>query len=156
MITGTDIIQGIGVSRPDLVPNVPLYVTDPLAPGGWRINRAAFTIPVGRQGTLGRNALRNFPMWQLDLSLRRQFKLTERVNLQFLLEVFNVFNHPNFLIGNSRATPEHSTDVWSCNNYVGPGPRVRRSEWWIQPALPGRRPTFDPVGREAFILIFQA
>lgn len=96
VVTGTDIIGGNSMSRPDLVTTVPLYLDNPLAPGGRRINAAAFTIPVGRQGTLGRNALRGFPLWQIDMSLRRQFNLHERVNLQFRAEVFNIFNHPNF------------------------------------------------------------
>ena len=96
VVTGTNIIGGTNMSRPDLLTTVPLYLDDPLAPGGRRINPAAFTVPVGRQGTLGRNALRGFPLWQLDLALRRQFNLTEHVNLQFRAEVFNLFNHPNF------------------------------------------------------------
>jgi hypothetical protein len=32
----------------------------------------------------------------MDFALRRQFSLTERLNLQFKAEVFNIFNHPNF------------------------------------------------------------
>ncbi len=86
-----------GATRPDLVEGVPLYLDDPSVPGGRRINRAAFaTPPIGRQGTLGRNALRGFGAWQLDLALRRQFNLTERINLQLRAEAFNLFNHPNF------------------------------------------------------------
>ncbi len=54
------------------------------------------SVPVGRNGTLGRNALRGFPVSQVDLSLRRQFNITEAVNLQFRGEFFNLFNHPNF------------------------------------------------------------
>lgn len=96
VITGANSIGGFLVARPDLITTVPLYLDDPLAPGGRRINPAAFTIPVGRQGTLGRNALRGFPLWQLDLALRRQFNFTEDVNVQFRAEVFNLFNHPNF------------------------------------------------------------
>lgn len=96
VITGSNTVGGNLISRPDLNTSVPLYLDDPVAPGGRRINRAAFTIPVGRQGSLGRNALRGFPLWQFDLALRRQFNLTERVNLQFRAEVFNLFNHPNF------------------------------------------------------------
>ena len=65
--------------------------------GGRRINRAAFATPATpRQGTLGRNALRGFGAWQLDLALRREFGLSERCNLQLRAELFNVFNHPNF------------------------------------------------------------
>jgi len=89
--------------RPDLVAGVPLYLVDPTAPGGRRINRAAFSaVPADtngrplRQGTLGRNVLRGFSFWQVDLALRRQFKLTEKVKLQFRSEFFNIFNHPNF------------------------------------------------------------
>lgn len=88
--------------RPDLVSGVPLYIEDSSFPGGRRINRAAFvappTIPGGifRQGNLGRNALRGFGVWQMDFVVRRQFNLTERVNLQLRAEAFNIFNHPNF------------------------------------------------------------
>jgi carboxypeptidase family protein/TonB-dependent receptor-like protein len=100
VLTGADGVGGFtgpnGISRPDLLIGVPLYINDPAAAGGRRINRAAFTLPVGRQGTLGRNALRGFPLWQMDFSLRRQFNITERVKFQLRAEFFNVFNHPNF------------------------------------------------------------
>ena len=33
-------------------------------------------------------------MW--DMSLFKQFKFTERYQLQFRTEFFNAFNHPNF------------------------------------------------------------
>lgn len=98
VITGFLLGAGGGASqpRPDLVPGVELYVEDPTEPGGKRINPAAFAMPAGSQGTLGRNALRGFPMWQLDFALRRQFALTETVKLLFRTEAFNIFNHPNF------------------------------------------------------------
>lgn len=87
----------IAVTRPNLVPGVPLYVDDPTAAGGRRINRSAFVAPpVNQQGALGRNSLRGFPVSQLDFSLRRRFQLTERYNLQLRVDLFNVFNHPNF------------------------------------------------------------
>jgi len=105
--------------RPNLIQGVPLYTDDPSAPGGRRINSTApmaaqvaaagcapitstnakgpfCTPPAGQQGNLGRNALRGFPVWQADLAFRRQFNLTERLNLQLRAEFFNVFNHPNF------------------------------------------------------------
>jgi hypothetical protein len=83
--------------RPDVIPGVPLYLIDQSFPGGRAINRSAFTIPQSaRQGTLGRNALRGFPVAQLDLALRRRFAFRERINLQFGAEIFNLFNRPNF------------------------------------------------------------
>ncbi len=83
--------------RPDLVPEVPLYLNDSSFPGGRAINRQAFTVPqTARQGTLGRNALRGFPLRQLDLALRRRFAVTERMNLQFRTDIFNLLNRPNF------------------------------------------------------------
>ena len=106
-------IPSLGVRanvRPDLVEGIPIYVDDPSAGGGRRFNNARVIIPgnpnaqIGpffrpatpRQGSLGRNALRGFPVHQLDFALRRQFNLSERVNLQFRTEFFNIFNHPNF------------------------------------------------------------
>ncbi|HET6852035.1 MAG TPA: TonB-dependent receptor, partial [Pyrinomonadaceae bacterium] len=93
--------------RPDVVPDVPLYIFDPSLPGGKKINstvvpgspnqRGPFVIPTEtRQGNLKRNTLRGFPVHQIDVAVRRQFRLTERLNLQFRAEAFNLFNHPNF------------------------------------------------------------
>jgi Carboxypeptidase regulatory-like domain/TonB dependent receptor-like, beta-barrel/TonB-dependent Receptor Plug Domain len=98
IITGdSTLLDGSFSPRPNLITGAPLYVGDPNVPGGRRINRAAFsTPPQNQQGTLGRNALRGFPLSQLDLALRRQFGLTERVKLQLRAEAFNIFNHPNF------------------------------------------------------------
>ena len=98
LIGTTAIVSSTSLNiRPDVVPGLALYINDPLAPGGRRFNRAAFSVPpAGRQGTLGRNALRGFPAYQVDMALRRKFDLTERFELQLRAEVFNVFNHPNF------------------------------------------------------------
>ena len=86
-----------GVTRPNLVPGVPLWIANPNVAGGKEINPAAFTIPTGAvQGDLGRNALRGFGATQVDLTLRRQFKLRERLSLQARADFFNIFNHPNF------------------------------------------------------------
>lgn len=96
--------------RPDLIEGIPLYLEDPKAPGGMRFNNQTVTIPgnprpqVGpflapvenRQGNLPRNFLRGFPVYQLDLAFRRDFRLKDRLRLQFRTEAFNIFNHPNF------------------------------------------------------------
>ena len=69
--------------RPDIVPGQPLYLFGNACtasnlgapcPGGRRINKAAFSIPTSdRQGSLARNTLRGFSVWQFDMALRRQF-----------------------------------------------------------------------------------
>lgn len=101
VLTGRDSL-GLGfttVTRPDVVMGAPLYISDENAPGGHRINPAAFNgaAPVAalRQGTLGRDVLRGFAATQLDLSLRRQFRLAERLSLQVRADAFNLLNHPN-------------------------------------------------------------
>jgi hypothetical protein len=100
--TGANFLGLLNIVRPDLISGVPLYINDDTAPGGRRINRNAFAaVPLvnglpTRQGSLGRNALRGLPVFQVDLTFRRQFNLTDRVNLQFRTDFFNIFNHPNF------------------------------------------------------------
>ena len=48
------------------------------------------------QGNLGRNAISGFGMNQIDLALRREFSLGERMALLLRLETFNLLNHANF------------------------------------------------------------
>ena len=84
------------MQRPNVVPGVPFYVADPNAPpGGWTINKAAFSISASGLGDLGRNALRGFGATQIDFTVRRTFALSERVRLQSSAHLFNIFNHPN-------------------------------------------------------------
>jgi hypothetical protein len=91
--------------RANLIEGVPVYIEDAGFPGGRVVNRAAFSIPLpNQQGSLGRNVIRGLPSWQVDLALRRQFKLTEGFSLQFRTEAFNIFNHPNFGTINANLT----------------------------------------------------
>jgi hypothetical protein len=87
----------VNLTRPDLVPGQPIWLSGTQFPGGQALNPAAFAIPTTlRQGTLGRNAISGFPFAQLDLSLTRKFTLTERIHLLFETNGFNILNHPNF------------------------------------------------------------
>ena len=52
--------------------------------------------PTGQQGDFGRTVLRGFGAFQADFAVQRRFPITERVNLLFQGEFFNIFNHPNF------------------------------------------------------------
>jgi hypothetical protein len=103
VVTGLDsfstgVLSGAsGAARPNLVTGVPLWIADPNVAGGKRINKAAFATPTGPvQGNLGRNALSGFGATQVDLTVRRQFRLQERLSLQARADLFNIFNHPNF------------------------------------------------------------
>ncbi len=88
--------------RPNVVPAQPLYLArgiinssafctpgtaDPLYPGG--------TCPAGF-GDVPRNFLRGPGVWQSDWALSRRFPLTERTQLQFRAEVFNIFNRAQY------------------------------------------------------------
>jgi hypothetical protein len=88
--------------RPDWVYGQPLWIADNSAPGGKALNPAAFVaLPgvsgePGTQGTLGRNVPSGFGMWQLDLALKREFHIKERLGIELRLDAFNALNHPNF------------------------------------------------------------
>jgi len=82
--------------RPDLVAGVNPY----LSGGGdprFFLNPAAFAIPrPGAYGNLSRNALYGPSFHQFDMTLQKRFHLTERTNIEFRTEVYNIFNKANF------------------------------------------------------------
>ena len=47
-------------------------------------------------GNLGRNTLRGPAFKELNFSVFKDTAITERLNLQLRMEIFNLFNHPNF------------------------------------------------------------
>jgi Carboxypeptidase regulatory-like domain/TonB dependent receptor len=53
---------------------------------------------LGCTGDLGRNNFVGPSQWYADMTLSKIFKITERVNLRFEAQGFNVFNHTNFLL----------------------------------------------------------
>jgi len=59
-------------------------------------------IPVGSDGNLGRNTFRGPAYKEVDLGLFKNTKVTERLNIQFRAEAFNLFNRVNLYnpIGN--------------------------------------------------------
>jgi hypothetical protein len=87
----------VNAFRPNLVWGQSLWLNDADAPRGRRLNPAAFQPTTGAlQGTLGRNTLTGFGMWQVDLALSREWKLRDRAGLELRAEAFNALNHPNF------------------------------------------------------------
>jgi hypothetical protein len=74
-----------------------------------------FCIPQPGQNGRGRNFVLGPSFWNLDSGLSKNFKMTERVNLQFRAEFFNILNHVNF--ENPRNATSGSPSVQS--NFFG-------------------------------------
>lgn len=82
--------------RPDVVPGVDPYCANFNVPN-CQFNPAAFSIPApGVFGNAGRNLLRGPNFTQVDFSIFKNTKLSERTSLQLRLEFFNLFNFANY------------------------------------------------------------
>ncbi len=71
-----------------------------------KFNPAAFAVPSGAYGNLGKMTFRNEPFYNLDLSVNKNFSLGEKRALQLRFEGFNVLNFqilgtPNTTLGQS-------------------------------------------------------
>lgn len=65
-------------------------------------NRAAFKVnAVGTTGTGRRNQLRSPGLWNVNYSVFKNFRASERLNVQFRGEFFNILNHPNLQAPNN-------------------------------------------------------
>jgi hypothetical protein len=63
---------------------------------------------LGCLGNLGRNTFVGPGLWQTDMSVTKNFKLTERFNLKFDASAFNVFNRTNFELATSGITNKNN------------------------------------------------
>jgi hypothetical protein len=119
---GTFLSGTMSVQRPNVVPGVPFYLGDPTAPSGRIINIAALSVPASGQGDLGRNALRGFGASQVDFTLQRLFKLSERFSLETSADFFNIFNHPSFGAPvNYMTSPLFGQSTQTLNSWLGGG-----------------------------------
>jgi hypothetical protein len=146
IVTGRDPL-GLGltnVARPDVVPGAPLYLYSDAFAGGKRINLAAFDgatpLVQARQGSLGRGVLRGFGSQQVDLSLRRRFRITETISVEFRADSFNLSNTPNFSSPNGVLT----------NTNFG------RSTQILSTGLGGQNPLFQVGGPRSHQLSLKA
>jgi hypothetical protein len=80
--------------RPNLI--APVQISG--NPAQWITNAlSAFSVPPSTSfGNLGRNTFYGPGFSNLDLALIMNTKITERVNVQFRADAFDLFNHPNF------------------------------------------------------------
>ena len=95
-VTQTGGIFGGFSNRPNVVPGVDPYCSNYSVPT-CQFNAAAFqVVPAGSFGNAGRNILRGPKFAQVDASLFKNTRLTERTSLQLRLEVYNLFNFANY------------------------------------------------------------
>jgi hypothetical protein len=105
----TELPDGNNVDqRPNRVPGGPLYLGS-RSISHW-INPAAFSLPaVGSWGNAGRNIATGPALWQDDSAVEKNFHITERNNVIFRAEAFNLFNRAQY------GQPSSSLSVTSCN-----------------------------------------
>lgn len=92
-------VVGPGVTltlRPDLA--APFQIAGD--PAQWFVDRTVFVSPctagVCHPGDMARDAVRGPDFVNTDFNVTKDTKLTEKTNLQFRAEFFDLFNHPNF------------------------------------------------------------
>ncbi len=91
-----------GTLRPDRVPGVSVRPQGGRTVARW-INPAAFAAPAaGTFGNSGRDSVVGPGTWQVDNGVAKTFHLSERSQLEFRSEFYNVFNHPQ--LGQPAAT----------------------------------------------------
>src|SRR5690349_108820 len=122
------------VRRPSLIAGVNPYLTiDRLT-----LNPAAFTTPApGTFGDVPRNFLRGPNFQQFDLILNKRFKFSERTNLEFRTEVFNIFNRANFDIPGSRLNLALPTVSCAAGVCAASGANVQPGSPYTQSAAGG-------------------
>jgi hypothetical protein len=86
-------LGGIEGPRPDLVPGCQQYLR---TVANW-YNPQCYVLPAyGTLGDVGRNSLVGPGLLDLDFSIIKDTKLSERVSMQLRAEFFNILNHPNY------------------------------------------------------------
>ena len=95
--SGTDLNSPGNSQTADLVASGQVKVIGDIGANKSWFDPLAFRQPTGvRFGNTGRNTMFGPGLWDLDMSLFRSFKVTERVKTEFKAECFNITNTPKF------------------------------------------------------------
>jgi len=89
--------NGAGSQRPNLVAGQPCR--NPSFNNFQWINPARYTLNGFKLGTIGTAPVGDClgpPTRTVDFSVSKNFRITERVRMQFRLDAFNIFNHPQY------------------------------------------------------------
>jgi Carboxypeptidase regulatory-like domain len=110
----------IGSPAASAIPGLCARGVSPAPPAAPCVNTSNFPLTqpfLGNIGTSPRNALRLADFWDYDAGLLKDTKITEKMNLQFRWEVYNVFNHPNFSgFDNTLTSPTFGTYTGTASN----------------------------------------
>jgi hypothetical protein len=95
IVVASPAINGVANTvRPNLT-GTPIVTGNPL--GNWFANPGVFVAPPpGTFGTVGRNSFVGPGFEDVDLALIKNTKVTERMNVQFRADAFDLLNHPNY------------------------------------------------------------
>jgi Carboxypeptidase regulatory-like domain/TonB dependent receptor/TonB-dependent Receptor Plug Domain len=100
ILTGNPVVNADGSynyhQRPDVLPGVNPILSG--SPANGYLNPLAFADPTGNFGDLGRDAIYGPGFWNIDFSITKNTRITERLGLQLRFEFFNIFNHPQFAL----------------------------------------------------------
>ena len=111
-------LDGLTNDRPDAVQDHVNASPDMWA-NGFGLPAGFFTAPcLGCVGNLGRNTFVGPGYWAGDVSLLKKFRLSEKLDLQFRAEAFNVFNHTNFqlpIFANQITSPNFGQAIGTFN-----------------------------------------
>ncbi len=93
---------------PDLV--APVKITHGIGPGAEWFSTASFAPAAAATfGNVGRNYLSGPNFFDLDATLSKSIRFTERYNMEMRLEAFGVTNTPQFFFNNTNGTPAGGT-----------------------------------------------
>jgi hypothetical protein len=110
---------GIAASYPDVAQGFSVPGSNSQSFGPLLANPSRFVAPRGLTfGDAGRNFLNNPGRWNFDMSVLKHFKVTESSELQFRIELFNIFNNTQFRIYDPDNPGSTGNNIISC--YAGP------------------------------------
>lgn len=117
------------VDTPNLI--APVQIMNPRKTGGLYFSTASFGAgSLGQEGTANRRFFHGPGTNNWDFAVLKNTQLTERLNLQFRAELFNVFNHAQFitpsgLVSFSCTTPSNTA---SCTQNTGAFGQVTQAQ----------------------------
>src|SRR3984893_18069406 len=114
-------------------------------PASGYLNPLAFIQPAfGTFGNLGRNSIYGPGYTNVDFSLTKTTRVTERVGLEIRAEFFNLFNHPNFALPTHTIIPGYVDNGAPARPQLVPNPAAHVHADIMQPLLPMAQITQTP------------